>query len=82
MIDEWLHKKVKVARVEKQLKKQYVDHPGWVRLKAMIQPKDEIWTFRSPPRTWGAKLGAKLGAAGYALVRDGKVIESLKIMRS
>jgi hypothetical protein len=45
----------------------------WQRIKEQMQPGDELYKFRSPPETW-ANLA---GRAGIALVRDGKVIDTL-----
>jgi hypothetical protein len=73
----WLTGRMSVAAIEKRLK-QHTDHPGWQRLKGLAQAGDEFWSFRSPPATWPRKLGA----AGYALVREGVPIASFTIMRS
>ena len=77
LIASWLQERMSIAAVEEQLKRR-TNHPSWLRLKASVQPDDEIWSFRSPPHTWPAKLGA----AGYALVRKGVVIDMFTLMRS
>jgi hypothetical protein len=39
---------------------------------------DELWFFESPPETWAGLAGA----AGYALVRAGRIIDTVPIRRS
>jgi len=45
----------------------------WSPFIAQMLPEDELWRFRSPPNSWANKAGR----AGYAIVRDGVVIDSL-----
>ena len=45
----------------------------WQGLKAQMLPGDEIWYFSSGPESWRQLAGRE----GYALVRDGDVIDSL-----
>jgi hypothetical protein len=73
----WLKDQLSLEAIEATLK-QHADHPGWQRVKCLAQPGDEFWSFRSPPAMWPKKLGA----AGYALVREGVPIASFTIMRS
>ena len=46
---------------------------AWQKLKRQAVPGDELWAFVSPPGTW-RKLGKQ---TGYALVRDGAVIDAV-----
>jgi len=45
---------------------------AWQKLKSRAGAGDELWAFSSPSNTW-KKQGRY---AGYALVRDGKVLHS------
>jgi hypothetical protein len=45
----------------------------WERLKAMMLPGDELWGFCSPPDSWQHLAGR----AGYALIRNGEVIDCI-----
>jgi hypothetical protein len=73
----WLKEQLSPEAIEAKLKR-HADHPGWQRVKSLAQPGDEFWSFRSPPATWPKKVGA----AGYALVREGVPIASFTVMRS
>jgi hypothetical protein len=48
-------------------------HTAWEAFKASIQKGDEIVFFRSPPDTWKGLYGR----SGYALVRDGNVVNAI-----
>jgi hypothetical protein len=87
----WLIKKISVAEAEAEhpgmRDERAKQHPElarpfgalnakWEKLKADMQPNDELWTFSSPPRTWEDLAGR----AGIALVRDGQVIEVIVTM--
>jgi len=73
----WLTERLSPEAIEVKLKR-LADYPDWQRLKGVAQRGDEFWSFRSPPATWPAKVGA----AGYALVRQGVPIASFTILRS
>jgi hypothetical protein len=45
---------------------------AWQKLKAQAQEGDEVWAFVNPSNTW-KKIGKQ---TGYALVRDGKIVQS------
>ena len=51
---------------------------AWQKLKSQARAEDELWAFRNPPSTW-RKLGKRMG---YALVRDGEVIQSIITVES
>jgi hypothetical protein len=51
---------------------QYVDNT-WNPFIVDMLPGDELWRFRSPDDTW-ARLA---GRAGYAILRNGKIVRSL-----
>ncbi len=74
---EWLVERLTLEVIEAKLR-HHIHHVNWNRLKRLAQPGDEYWFFRSPPQTWPAKVGA----AGYALVRNGMPIAVFTLMRS
>lgn len=45
----------------------------WKPFIAEMMPGDELWKFRSPGTTWANMAGR----AGYAIVREGKIVRSL-----
>ncbi|HEU0298903.1 MAG TPA: hypothetical protein VFR37_05595, partial [Longimicrobium sp.] len=47
---------------------------AWQKLKRDAQDGDEVWAFTSPPGSW--RQGQH---AGYALVREGRIVESVLI---
>jgi hypothetical protein len=73
----WLQEQISLDVIEMKLEGE-TNHPNWQKLKRLAQKGDEFWLFRSPPATWPKKLGAM----GYALVREGKPIASFTIVRS
>jgi hypothetical protein len=50
---------------------------AWQKLKRKAGEGDEVWAFENPSNTW-KKLGKH---TGYALVRDGKIVESVTVIR-
>jgi hypothetical protein len=50
----------------------------WAAFLSNMAPGDELWFFTSPPELWQSLAGA----AGYAIVRDGKPIHVLTSRRS
>ena len=46
---------------------------AWQKLKSHAHSGDELWAFQNPPSTW-RKLGKR---TGFALVRQGTVVESV-----
>ena len=48
---------------------------AWQKLKRMAREGDEIWAFTSPAGNW-TRHGHQMG---YALVRDGVILESVLI---
>ncbi|MEX2583566.1 MAG: hypothetical protein WD766_09835 [Gemmatimonadota bacterium] len=46
---------------------------AWQALKRRATVGDEVWAFANPSSTW-RKLGRCMG---YAVVRDGEVVESI-----
>ena len=49
------------------------ENPRWEALKGRMQPGDALWTFASRSESWQAHAGR----SGIALVRAGKVVETL-----
>jgi len=86
----WLKVKLTVEEVEKQQKRDVNEfklprHPKmpkgpsqWKALKARMQPGDELWSYRSPDASWVQLAGRE----GYALVRNGEVIDDICIVKS
>lgn len=48
---------------------------AWQKLKREAGEADELWAFQNPSNTW-KKLGKH---TGYALVRDGKIVQSVVV---
>lgn len=48
---------------------------AWQKLKRQAGEGDELWAWANPSNTW--KRQGKL--TGYALVRDGKIVESVEV---
>jgi hypothetical protein len=75
----WLQERVTIEEVEERFREigryfeaswQEIVDPipwGWPELVSHMQDGDEIWYYHSPPGRWAAKMGR----AGYVLVRDG-----------
>ena len=74
---DWLVEKLDLDAIEAKLRK-HAAHADWIRIKRMALPGDEYWFFRSPAHT----IPRKVGAAGYALVRDGVPIADFSPVRS
>ena len=47
---------------------------AWQKLKRDAQEGDELWAFTSPSHSWN-----KQGHAGYALVREGRIVDSVVV---
>ena len=76
---EWL-----TQRVENRPISQHRDLPPmpalrirreWEKLKAQAGESDEVWAFANPSNTW-KKLGKH---TGYAIVRKGKIVQSVVV---
>lgn len=65
---DWLQRMITIVDAE-------TNFPGkeWQELVSGMRPGDELWEYRSPPDSWDALAGC----AGYALVRDGEVIDDI-----
>lgn len=50
----------------------------WQEFTARMQPEDDLWFFRTPEKMFVSKMGA----LGYAIVRDGKIVDTLVMMRT
>ena len=74
---EWLSARVTVQEAEaSNVENGRVfgyQHRKWERLKSQMGPGDELWEFCSPPASWAHLMGR----AGYALVRNGEIVESI-----
>jgi hypothetical protein len=51
--------------------REYRKH--WQALQSGMHPGDELWTFCTPAETWRCRCGR----AGYALVREGEVVDGV-----
>jgi hypothetical protein len=74
---EWLSARVSVKDVEKANIENGrpfgYQHRKWERLKGRMEAGDELWEFQSPPASWAHLMGRE----GYALVRQGEIIEAI-----
>jgi len=50
---------------------------AWEKLKRDAGEGDEMWAFQNPSNTW-KKLGKH---SGYAIVRGGKVVQSVVVLQ-
>lgn len=76
---EWLRQRTTVAEVEAGFKPQQLSASwleDWKALVATMQPGDELWSYCSPPDSWHQLAGR----AGYAVVRQGEVIDVILTM--
>ncbi len=51
---------------------------AWQKLKAKAGEGEELWAFENPSNTW-KKVGKQ---TGYAIVRNGKIVESTVVTNS
>ena len=74
----WRKEPLTVEQVESQ---PILDHDEplseafdeWRAVKRLMQPGDELWTFRSPQEEWDRHMGWQ----GLVLVRGGKLVEAI-----
>jgi hypothetical protein len=76
---EWLQRPISVADVEARLA-QNPPVDGWLEdwrtLVAAMRPGDDLWEYRSSPESWQHVAGR----AGYAVVREGEVVDGILTM--
>jgi hypothetical protein len=77
MIERWLTDRISYEAAEQRFQR-FANSPQWRAFLGNFQTGDELWNFRSPPATWPRKVGA----AGIAIVRDGRVVAHFTPMRS
>lgn len=75
---EWMISRITVEQAEAEhtppsLKPFGLQNAKWEALKLRMRPGDELWMYQSPPDSWKAMHGRM----GIALVRNGKVIDSI-----
>ena len=66
---------------ERDLLDRLAKAPHWARWEEFIrvmQPGDELWYYTSPKETWENLCGC----AGYAIVRNSKIVSYLNTVRS
>lgn len=51
---------------------------AWNRFTAELNESDELWFFSSPAGAFAKKMGCN----GYAILRDGEIVETLFMMRT
>jgi hypothetical protein len=73
---EWLQRRTTVADVEAG----FAHRPpvgrwleDWRALVAAMRPGDELWEYCSSPESWQHLAGR----AGYAVVREGEVVDGI-----
>ncbi len=82
-VKTWLDKKVPIEVLENRPKpKSKKMLEVWIgkvsKIKTALAQGGELWSFSSPPKTW-ANMG---GRAGYAVVRNGEVVEAIVTLRN
>jgi len=96
--DSWLKERLQTSDVQELSKRELIrlglsdsvfrelvargPSPEWLeKWRAFISQMgagDELWFFESPPETWAGIAGV----AGYALVRAGRIIDTVATRRS
>ena len=69
VIPSWLTMRATVSEIEAECSLD----DDWIEFKSMVEDRDEIWRFRSPPETWMSLAGRQ----GFALVRSDKIVACL-----
>ena len=72
---EWLTEEVEFQDVDAELRSGGVA-AEWAQLAAQRREGDQVFSFASLPASWQAHAGR----AGYALLRDGAILESVVTM--
>jgi hypothetical protein len=76
---EWLTQRVENAPIaaHRGLAPMAALRMAWEKLKRDAGEGDEMWAFQNPSNTW-KKLGKH---SGYAIVRGGKVVQSVVVLK-
>lgn len=61
------------ARPRDEVRYRGMINPDWIAFAKAMRPGDQIWSFSSSDYSWRMMMGR----SGYALVRQGRVIERL-----
>ena len=72
---EWLTEEIGFQDADDELRAGGLAAP-WASLMAQRREGDRLFAFSSPARSWEMLAGR----AGYALVRDGEIVDSLVTM--
>lgn len=77
---EWLTQRVDNAPIAEHRKLPAMAamriRMAWQKLKDQAREGDELWAFENPSNTW-KKMGRH---SGYALVRNGKIVQSTVVL--
>jgi hypothetical protein len=84
MREEWLQNRLTIAEAEAAYMVQHnrlgtepipfgFQRDQWLALLAQMQEGDELWQFSNSQDAWAHRCGR----AGIALVRNGKVVDSI-----
>jgi hypothetical protein len=77
ILTDWLSEKVSIKQAEaanlSEGRPFGYQHLKWERLKSHMIPGDELWEFCSPEETWVHLKGRQ----GYAVVRNGEIVDSI-----
>jgi hypothetical protein len=76
MIQQWLTDRTTLEKAGRRYR--LACSPRWREFQTEYRDGDEVWYFRSPDNTWPARLGA----AGVAIVRGGRVVAHYVAMRT
>jgi hypothetical protein len=77
---DWLSRRLTVDEAEAQYTYDGVPFGAintvWQKLKAIVlsDPTTELWAFRSPQATW-TTIVPRCGWEGYAVLKDGKIVD-------
>ena len=66
---------IPLAKIEAKLGKNPFGHmtDAWKNFTDALEPEDQLWSFSSPEESFAKKLGC----SGYAIVREGRICDTL-----
>ncbi len=50
----------------------------WKEFVSQLLPDDELWYFNTPKKM----INQKMGAIGYAIIRKGKIVDTITMLRT
>ncbi len=77
MNPEWLNEKISLEEAEQDLHAlDYIPDESWSEFVAQMQDDDQLWWFTNT-QVFG---DPSTDAAGYAIVRNGKIVRSWRLV--